>query len=191
MDLWERGDNIREYMSPRFPLKTWRRLAVIISRLPEHSHYRTAVRNDPEFALEQARWQREARAAGTAGRWHPPAEQWDLRAELEARLLDRLGEAVALLGDMPMGTKKRSKPPKPFPRPKSAVDEAEEMLAHEHIADIIEYVEAGQVSEEEYRRIAAEVEAQRAAEEAARASGGQAPGAHAVASTPSVDVGGR
>jgi hypothetical protein len=39
--------------------------------------------------------------------------------------------------------------------------------------------------------MAAEVEEMRAAEEAARASGEQEGGAHAVASTSSVDVGGR
>ena len=185
MDLWERGDNLREYMSPRFPLKTWRRLAVIIERLATSStsHYVIATQNDPELAMEQARRQREARAAGTGGRWHPPAEEWDVRAELEARLLDRLGEAVALLGDMPTARKKRTKPPKPFARPRSAIDDAEEMLTHEHIADIIADVESSYVSDEEYLRIAAEVEAERVAAEAARAAGEQVGGAHAVAST--------
>jgi hypothetical protein len=191
LDLWERGDNIREYMSPRYPLKTWRRLALIIQNLPEHSHFRIAVRNDPENALAVASAQREARAAGTGGKWHPPAEEWDLRTELEARLLDRLGEVVSLLADLPVAVKKRHKPPKPFPRPYSAVEEAEQQLAADHIADIIDYVEAGQVSDEEYRRMAAEVEEMRAAEEAARAAGEQEGGAHAVASTSSVDVGGR
>jgi hypothetical protein len=183
LDLWERGDNIREYMSPRYPLKTWRRLALIISNLPEHSHFRTAVRNDPDNALAQAHAQREARAAGTEGKWRPPAEEWDIRAELDARLLDRLGEVVSLLADLPVAVKKRHKPPKSFPRPYSAIEEAEQQLAAEHIDEIIEYVEEGQVSEEEYLRIAAEVEAQRVAEEAARAAGEGEAGAHAVAST--------
>jgi hypothetical protein len=162
-------------MSPRFPLKTWRRLAVIIERLPENSHFRVAVRNDPEFALEQARMQREARATGAGGRWHPPAEEWDVRAELDARILDRLGEVVSLLGDMPVAVKKRHKPPKPFARPRSAIEDAEQLLAEEHVADIIQDVEDSYVSEDEYRRIAAEVEAERAAAEGAG-------GAHAVPS---------
>jgi hypothetical protein len=178
-------------MSPRYPLKTWRRLALIINNLPEHSHFRIAVRNDPDNALAMAEVQREARAAGTEGRWQPPAEEWDLRTELDARLLDRLGEVVSLLADLPVAVKKRHKPPKPFPRPYSAIEEAEQRLAAEHIAEIIDYVEEGQVSEEEYLRIAAEVEEARAAEEAARAAGEQEGGAHAVASTSSVDVGGR
>jgi hypothetical protein len=178
-------------MSPRYPLKTWRRLALIIANLPPTSHFVTARNNDPDNALAQAELQREARAAGTLGKWHPPAEEWDTRTEIEARLLDRMGEVLAVLGDMPMATKRRSKPPKPFPRPYSAVEEAEQQLAVEHIAEIIDYVEAGQVSDDEYRRIAAEVEEMRATEEAARAAGEQEGGAHAVASTSSVDVGGR
>lgn len=178
MDLWERGDNVREYMSPRFPLKTWRRLALIIEKLQQSStsHYTIAVQNDPELALERARRQREARASGTGGRYRPPAEEWDARTELDARLLDRLGEAVALLSDMPTATKKRSKPPKQYPRPWSAVEEAEKALAEEHVEEIIADVESSYVSDDEYRRIAAEAEAAMAAQE-------QGGGAHAVAST--------
>jgi hypothetical protein len=151
---------------------------VIIESLTKRatSNYMIAVTSDPEYALEQARRQREARKVGTGGRYRPPAEEWDTRAELEARLLDRLGEAVSLLGDMPTAVKRRGKPPKPFPRPFSAIEAAEEALAEEHMEEIIADVEDGYVSDDEYRRMAAEAEAEMAAQQ-------QQGGAHAVAST--------
>lgn len=129
--------------------------------------------------MQRAREQREARASGTGGRWRPPAEEWDTRAELEARLLDRLGEALSVLGDMPTAVKKRSKPPKAFPRPWSAIEEAEDALAQQHVEEIIQDVEDGYVSDEEYLRMAAEVEEAEKARMAAAAGEG---GAHAVAS---------
>jgi hypothetical protein len=170
-------------MSPRFPLKTWRRLAVIIERLARapQSHYTLATQNDPEFALEQARRRREARRTGTGGGYRPPAEEWDTRTELEARVWDRLGEILAVLADQPAATKKRRKPPKPFPRPYSAVEEAEDMLAEEHVEEIIADVEDGYVSDDEYRRMVAEME-ELEREEAERAAGEQEGGAHAVPS---------
>lgn len=146
------------------------------------SHYTIAVQNDPELALATARRRREARAAGTGGKWRPPAEEWDSRAELDARLLDRLGEAVAILSDLPTGVKKRRKPPKAFPRPYSAIEAAEDALAQEHVEDIIADVEDSYVSDEEYLRMAAEIEAEQRAAEAARAAGEQGGGAHAVPS---------
>jgi hypothetical protein len=151
---------------------------VIIEALAKRStsHYMIAVQNDPEYALAQAQRQREARKAGSGGRYRPPAEEWDTRTELEARLLDRLGEAVSLLTDLPTGVKKRGKPPKPFPRPLSAIEAAEDALAEEHVEEIIQDVEGGYVSDEEYRRMAAEAEAEMATQQ-------QQGGAHAVAST--------
>jgi hypothetical protein len=172
-------------MSPRFPLKTWRRLAVIVNRLAESStsRYAIAVENDPELAVEKARAQREARKTGTGGGYRPPAEEWDARAVLEAQMVDRLGEMLAVLADMPMATKKRRKPPKPWPRPWSAVEEAEQLLAEEHIEEIIADVEDGYMTDDEYRQMVAEMEAEQAAAEAAATPDEQQGGAHAVAST--------
>lgn len=174
-DLWERGDNLLEYFSPAYPLKTWRRLAVILDQLPRTSRYVIAKKNDPEVALEVARALREQRATGGGGGYRPPPEEWDTLAELTALAADRLGEVEALLADLPIaGKKRKAKPPKRVARPETAIERAEAVLAEEHVTDIIADVEAAYVSDEEY---AAEVAAQERyrAEQAAQAGDAPAP----------------
>jgi hypothetical protein len=152
---------------------SWRRLRVILDRLPRNSRYVLAKKNDPEIALEVARAQREARAAGKGGRWHPPADEWDTSAELLATVADRLGEVEALLASMPVATDKhgkpvkRQKPPKEFPRPLSAIEEADRVLGEQHVEEIIADVEAAYVSAEDYARMAAEQERYRQANDTA------------------------
>lgn len=144
--------------------RPWSQLARLLAQLPPSSRYMLARREDPERALIVARARREARSTESADRYRPPAVEWDTPTELSAAILDRLGDVMTLLQDLPIaGKKRKAKPPKRTPRPETAVERAEQRLAQEHVEEIIADAEAGKVSEEEYARIAAEVEEQRAA----------------------------
>lgn len=160
-DLRERWQvDLHEYFRGGRP---WRQLARFLSQLPRTSRFVIAKKNDPEVALEIARALREAKSSGSGvGQWSPPPEEWDTPTELLASIHDRLGELSALIQDLPIaGKKRKAKPPKRTPRPRYAIDKAEQVLSDEHVAEIIEDVEAGKVSEMEYLRIAAEVEEER------------------------------
>lgn len=142
--------------------RRWRQLIRLLDQLPPSSRFVIAKRNDPEEALAVARVLRDHRATGKA-RYRPPAVEWDTTTELQAAVLDRLGEVVALLADMPIaGKKRKAKPPKRTERPETAIERAEQQLSVEHVAEIEADVEQAKVSEAEYARIAAEAEAARA-----------------------------
>lgn len=117
-----------------------------------------------------ARAQREARSTGKGGKWRPPASEWNSLAELMAAMLDRQGEMVALLASMPVAQDKkgkpvkRQKPPKPYPRPETAIERADRELVQQHVDSIIADVEASYVSVDEYAATAAEVERYRQAQ---------------------------
>lgn len=162
--------DIHEYFRGERP---WAQLRRFLNGLDSPSHYIVAKQNDPVVALDIARQIREQKASGRGGgRWTPPATQWDTPTELLAKILDRQGEILSVLSDLPVATdkhgkpKKRSKPPKAHPRPATAIDQAERLLSEEHVNEIMADVESGYVTAEEYARIAAEVEEQRAATEA-------------------------
>ena len=157
--------DIHEYFRGERP---WSQLRRFLDGLAPTSRYVIAKRNDPEVALATAHALREARHGEGRSRYRPPAVEWDTRAELDAAILDRLGEVVALLSDLPIaGNKRKGKPPKRTPRPETAIERAERRLSEEHVEEIVADVEAGKVSVEDYARISAEVEAQRAAAQAA------------------------
>lgn len=70
----------------------------------------------------------------SAGQYSPPLEEWDTHALIMASIHDRLGEVVsAVMGTIQ--TEKGKSPPryrgKPFPTPRTAVDEAREALARQ------------------------------------------------------------
>ena len=168
-DLWAAGDNLLEYLSPAYPLKTARQLLVILDRLPRTSRFVIAKRNDPEIALAVARAMRDQQAQGKGRGYRPPAEEWDTATDLQAQAVDRLGEIAALLTDLPIaGKKRKGKPPKRVMRPESAIEEAERLLAEEHVMEIIDDVEAAYVTPEQYAAQVAEIERYRA-EQAAQA----------------------
>ena len=118
---------------------------MILDRLPSHSQYVVAKKNDPDVALDVARRLREGKAEGKPLTWKPSAAEWSLTLEMQAALIDRLGEAVALLADLPIaGKRRRSKPPKRVPRPETGIEKAERQLALEHYESILEDVARAQ-----------------------------------------------
>ncbi len=94
-----------------------------------------ALVNDPEAAAELAKRPEPAET------WTPPVTDWDLQATLLAEIRDRLGEVVgAVLSTIPV-EKGKTRPKfrdKPFPRPRTEVDRARELAAHEAQLDIIQ-----------------------------------------------------
>lgn len=138
---------------------------MILDQLPPSSRYVWAKKNDPEIAMHVARTRREQqRTTGRAPAYRPPASEWNMVAELLASILDRQGEQVALLADLPIAGKKRKhKPPKRTARPVTAIERAEQQLALEHYESIVADVEAAKVSHARYAEIAAEAAAQRGA----------------------------
>lgn len=70
----------------------------------------------------------------TGGAYAPPVEEWDTATLIAANIYDRLGEVIkAVLATIP--TEKGKSPPKypakPFPTPRTAVEEAREQMARE------------------------------------------------------------
>lgn len=125
---------------------------MILDHLPSHSHFIVAKKNDPELARDVARRLRDGKLAGKTSVWRPPAAEWTLTLELQASLIDRLGEALALLADMPIaGKKRRAKPPKRVMRPETGIERAERQLAMEHYESIVADVALAQKRYRELR----------------------------------------
>lgn len=102
----------------------WTGLLELIDELPDASRYYEAIANDPELAGELARARMERR--DEAGKpWSPRISEFNLHAQLareqimETKLLRRA--VIASAGGKP-GEEK------PFPSPRTAVDEAFEQL---------------------------------------------------------------
>jgi hypothetical protein len=163
LEMWR--VDIHDYFRGERP---WGQLVRFLNQCPPSSRFVIAKRNDPEVALDAARAHREAqRTSATALRWRPPAVEWNTGTELTAAILDRLGEIEALLADMPIaGKKRKAKPPKRTPRPQTALEQAEKLLAEQHVAEIIADVESAYVTEAEYAVIAEEARQAQAAAQA-------------------------
>jgi hypothetical protein len=116
-------------MLPQFPAKSWRRLRNILGRLPTTSAFVKAQRLDPEVADEAVAEQQARKERDQPQRqWRPDLAEWGPTEELLATLTDRMGELETLIANLPaamQGKKGKAKPPPPYPRPKTAMDEAD------------------------------------------------------------------
>lgn len=116
--------------------RRWVALLELIDQLPRTARTRAAMVNDPQFAKE---WlEREGQDDDEAPEWTPPLTEWDTRTQLEAEQRDLLLDAVRLLAGIRHGIQvvnvKQLRPAprtggKPFPRPRTAIDEARETAA--------------------------------------------------------------
>jgi hypothetical protein len=129
--------------------RPWSQLGRFLGQLSVHptSHFMVAQQNDPTVADEilRQRTKRKGRAP-----YRPSAYEWDLAAQQRKQTIDRLGEIEAILGSQPLpkGTK-RLKPPRPFPVPVSAIEQAEARARLLNMADLDREVELAQ---ERYRQ---------------------------------------
>ena len=104
---------------------SWRKLWLILDRLPMSSAYREAVLDDPEIADELAR-RPEAKGPG-----RPRLSEFGSTDALLSDILDRLGDLYALTVQAHDG-----KPPRipPAPRPTTGVERARKRLEDSQFA---------------------------------------------------------
>lgn len=113
------------------------------------SNFTRARKEDPELVRRALEWR--AQHPERAGGGRPPAADWNMVTELLARVLDRLGELVAVEASRPLpkGTKPK-RPPKPFPRPYTVQERIELEVRAEYLASIEADVAEAQ---ERYRQL--------------------------------------
>lgn len=121
---------------------TWRKLLVIVDHLPTGSAYWTARAADEELAEEIAEQDRQDEKAG---RVRPPAapplSDMTLTNQLLMTLVDLQDVAVNRLERLLGG---RPSPPRPLPRPLTAVDKAKELREATRVKDLIAEVAEAQ-----------------------------------------------
>ena len=117
--------------------RSWAKLARLIDRLPSDSHYMAAIAEDDEVAEAWLRANPESgekRRAGVRPKWT------DMSAE--AQLLMAVVERLDTLSHQVGGIEK---PPKPLPRPASALERVRRrMVERSHEALVAEVREAQQ-----------------------------------------------
>lgn len=108
-------------------VRRWAHLLRLIDGLPSASRYKAAMLNDPEMA-------RLIAEQDTGGEYSPPLEEWDTQTLVLSQIYDRLGEVIkAVLATIQVekGKSPPKYPAKPFPTPRTAVDDAREAMARE------------------------------------------------------------
>lgn len=114
-----------------FHERRWVTLLGLIDSLRRPNRFWSARLNDPEFAEMVLRHEDEN---GDSGEWAPPLEEYDLLAQLISHLIDVTGTIPATIAAVVGG---KSTKPKPFPRPRTAIDLLREKRSAEMQADII------------------------------------------------------
>jgi hypothetical protein len=127
-DLWTRQDDLHDYFAGRKP---WRKLANILRRLPSHSHFITAQRNDPELAEQLVQ------SGVEPEKWTPPATEWGLPELLTAALFDRLGNVITAVQ---AGPQRRPQQMDQFPRPETEIDRARRRLGRQAERELDELI---------------------------------------------------
>ena len=111
--------------------RRWRYLLDLIDGLPAASRTRAAMLTDPRVAEEYLR-SPAARRRGES--WAPDLTEWSLVPQLLAAIIDRLDEqravSIAATGNKP-------KKGKPFPRPRTAMDDAQRHLIDKNNAVLL------------------------------------------------------
>ena len=106
----------------------WVGLLDLIDMLPAACRLNEAISNDPEAARELARLPRPE------GEWSPRASEYNLTHQMLSQLIfatEQVGQAViAGAGGKPVA-------PKPFPTPRTAVDDAIAALEREWAEDFV------------------------------------------------------
>lgn len=108
------------------------------------SHFIEARRNDPEL-VEQRLVLEDAAGDTPTPPWRPAGTEWTQADELQSKILDRLGEILAVLASQPLPRKaKPKKPPPAHPRPTRGVDVARARRRVRYLAELDQEVEEAQ-----------------------------------------------
>lgn len=109
--------------------RRWKALLDLIDQLPDASRFNEAILNDPEVVAEAV-----ARESGEGPEWAPRISEFDLHATLLRDVIHALqGVQAAVIASA------GGKPPKvkPYPAPRTAVDEARQRALQMWADDLI------------------------------------------------------
>lgn len=126
-----RADLMSEYgvdLATWYAAGRWVALLDYIDMLPAACRLNEAIANDPEAARELARLPKPE------GEWSPRASEFDLQAHMTRAMIHELmqiKQAVIASGGGKPGQEK------PFPAPRTAIDEAIESLEREWAEDFV------------------------------------------------------
>lgn len=106
------------------------------------SAYAEALAQDDEVAEAAARARAEAEERAEAEgrtppappRWSPRVSEWGVQEELNATVIDRLGEVGTLIRNR--GSKNRVRPPRRYPRPETARDRVDQRRLEAYTASL-------------------------------------------------------
>lgn len=118
---------------------SWRKLRVLIDRLPASSASTESMLNDPEYA----RWALEQ----PKGPPSPPRmADWSTEVDLLARVVDRLAELTTVVAS---GLGGKPRPPQPVTRPVTEIDRERDRISERRHLALVDEVKAAQ---ERYRQ---------------------------------------
>lgn len=114
--------------------RRWRYLLNLIDHLPRNTWYHQQVLNDPEHAKMLAEAEARQKASSgddEGGPSGPPLQTWTPEVEALTNLLDAVRGVSHTIAAVNSEKGKQPKPPKPAPRPTSALDRARKLTEFE------------------------------------------------------------
>jgi len=115
----------------------------MVDHLPRTSHFVEAVAQDDELAAESHDEVSTAKPRGT------PISEFGLTEEILAQIRDSLGVLNANLVNVNLPTgKPRAKAPKPFPRPQTARERADQIWKRERYDDVVAQMTPGHAGDD-------------------------------------------
>lgn len=128
-------------------MHSWRKLSVLIERLPSHSHYRAAVAQDDDLARAALKANGGKVKAGK-----PPLTEMDYGTYLLAGAVSLLGQLVQSSESHRTNGASKYRPPT-LPMPETALERVQRDLEDERHSSLVDEVRAAQ---ERYKQIHSE-----------------------------------
>lgn len=117
---------------------SWRKLTALLSQLPSASKYKESLSQDPDVLAYL-----ETVDLGKVGGGRVPQSEWNMQTELLAATVDAVHSLIALTQAV-NSEKGKYRPPKPVPRPRSAVDVARAARRQKEYDELVALVTAAQ-----------------------------------------------